>query len=650
MLDKRLTAAGLFSLLLPGIGISQTAATGTITGSILDPSAAAVPQATVRVHSEATGIDRTFVTNEAGIYAAAFLQPGAYEVSAGKAGFATVVRKDLTVEVGRTLVVDFSLAVAATQSTVAVTAQEEFADPEKTEMSQVVSSDLVTNLPIVGRRWDNFVLLTPGVTTDGALVSYHGISGLYNNNLVDGANNNQAFFSGARGGSTTPYVYSLDSIQEFQVLSNSYSAEFGQAAGGIVNAVTKSGGNLFHGDLFYYLRYPALNALDPVNRLNGINTQSIHQQQQFGGSVGGPILKDKLFFFLTYDGSRKVTPISFTSTSRFPLSCPTAVSSAQCSAANNYLSSLVTAYPRVAVQDLAFGKLDYQLNRANRFSANFDFDDFHEPNAFTAANSNGVTVSNSSVTGSGPSLTHTRFLVANWDSIFRPNLINSLRFQWGVDFEATGVNAGGPSVSIANVMAYGEPSQLPRAQFPNEHRNQVSDTLSLVQGRHQIKFGFDFNFIHEVIVNLFQGDGVYSYTGSANATFSNWVLDVFGINTGDGLAGRHYQSFTQAYDPITHVGKDDSWDNDFAGFVEDSWKLRSNMTVNLGLRYEIQTIPQPPIPNTATPLLAALTSRINTDSNNFGPRIGLAWQPSKQTVLRLGYGIFYAKTSNSMFY
>ena len=176
----------------------------------------------------------------------------------------------------------------------------------------------------MGRRWDNFVLLTPGVTTDGGLVSYRGISGLYNNNSVDGANNNQAFFSEARGRSTAPYVYSLDSIDEFQVSSSNYSAEFGQAAGGVVNAVTKSGTNQLHGDLFYYLRYPSLNALDPVNKAAGVYTQPVHQQQQFGASAGGPAVKDKLFYFFTYDGSRKVFPITYISSATFPLSCPCA--------------------------------------------------------------------------------------------------------------------------------------------------------------------------------------------------------------------------------------------------------------------------------------------------------------------------------------
>src|SRR5690348_110412 len=180
-------------------------------------------------------------------------------------------------------------------------------DTEKTEMSQVVSQTQKENLPIAGRRWEGFALLTPNVTTDGGtgLVSYRGISGLYNQSSVDGTNNSQAFFSETKGRTTLSFVYSMDSIQEFQVASSNYSAEFGQSAGGVINAVTRSGGNAVHGDLFYYLRYPTLNALDPLQKSRGIYSQPIHQQQQFGGSVSGPIIKDKLFFFLTYEGLRK---------------------------------------------------------------------------------------------------------------------------------------------------------------------------------------------------------------------------------------------------------------------------------------------------------------------------------------------------------
>jgi hypothetical protein len=620
----------------------QAAGTGTITGTVTDPAGAVVPGASVVVHNVGTAVDTSQTSNDAGIYTAPFLQPGAYEITVSKAGFTTINRKGLTLEVGRTLTIDFGLEVgAAGAQTVSVTAEAPVVDTDKTEFSQEVSQNLVTNLPLVGRRWDNLVLLTPGTTADGGLVSYRGISGLYNNNQVDGANNNQAFFSEARGRSTTPYTYSMDAIQEFQVAASTYSAEFGQAAGGIVNAVTKSGTNSIHGDVFYFLRYPSLNALDPFNKSRGIYTQPVHQQQQFGGSVGGAIIKDKLFYFLNYDGSRKVFPITYTSTSNFPLACPSVVTATQCAAANSWLSSLVAAYPRTGSGDVAFGKLDYQLNGRNRLSANFDWDNYHAPNAYNSSTS----VNNSSITTNGFLATHTRFVIAKWDSTFTSSLLNSLRFQWARDLEIAGANAPGPSVSVTNVTTYGMPNALPRPAFPDEHRIQVADTLSWSKGRHQIKAGFDYNNIHEVLVNLFQGGGIYNYTN-----FNNWIEDVYGINIGDGATGQHYSSFTQVTDPITGVGKDDFHNDDFAGFVEDSWKALPNLTLNLGMRYEIQMVPQPLKPNTSTPLNAYLTSYINTDSNNWGPRIGIAWEPLKGTVVRLGYGMFYGKTTNSTWY
>jgi hypothetical protein len=631
------SAAGIFA---------QTAGSGEISGTVTDPAGAVVPGATVLVHNTDTSADRTLTTNAAGLYSASFLQTGHYEVSAVKPGFAKAEKTGILLEVGRSLSIDFALTVQAGAQSLTITDATPVIDTEKTEVSQEVTQNLVENLPIVGRRWDNFVLLTPGVTTDGGLVSYRGISGLYNNNDVDGANNNQAFFSEARGRSTVPYVYSQDAIQEFAVSSSNYSAEFGQAAGGVVNAVTKSGTNGLHGDLFYYLRYPALNALDPVNKAAGIFTQGVHQQQQFGGSVGGPAIKDKLFYFLNYDGSRKVFPVSYTSTA-FPtpaspnLTCPALITSTQCAEANAFIRGNLGSYGRNGSNDIALGKLDYQLNSMNHLSAAFDFDDYHAPNSYNT----GTTINNSSLSANGPVVTHDRIFVGNWDSTLSSSLVNNLRFQWGLDNEIIGANGTGPSVSVTNTTGYGLPNALPRPAFPDEHRLQFADTLSWVKGKHQIKLGYDFNFIHEVLVNLFEGGGVYSYT-----SFNNWVEDVFGVNVGDGHTGQHYSSFAQVTDPITHVGKDDFYDNDYAGFIEDSWKVRSNLTFNLGVRYEIQHIPQPPIPNTSTPLTTEYTSKINTDSNNFGPRIGIAWEPVKGTVVRGGYGMFYAKTSNSTWY
>ncbi len=635
-------------VLSAGYALAQNTGAGTITGTLTDPNGGVVPAAAIAVRNTGTNTTKALATNADGIYVAPFLTPGTYEITASKAGFAKVVRTDLTLQVGQTLTIDLALPLQTTTETVTVTGQPSVVDTEKTEMSQVVSQTAKENLPLAGRRWENFALLTPNATTDGStgLVSYRGISALYNSSAIDGTNNNQAFFSESKGRSSTglPYVYSMDSIQEFQVTSSNYSAELGQAAGGVINAVTKSGTNALHGDLFYYLRYPTWNALDPVNKSKGIYSQPVHQQQQFGGSVGGPIIKDKLFYFLTYDGSRKVAPITYTSSATFPLACPAAVAATLCASANNFFKSQLTTYPKNVYNDVAFGKLDYLANAKNHVNASFNFDNFHSPNAYGTSTTN----PNSSVTQSGAAVSHERIFVASWDSTISPTMINTFRFQWSRDLEIFGANGSAPGVTITNVIAYGLPNALPRPAFPDEHRLQFADVLSKNVGHHTFKAGLDFNAIHEVLINLFNGGGVYTYSGGS--AFANWVADATGTNLGDGLTGRHFTLFTQVTDPVTGVGKDDFYDKDFGAFVEDSWKVRPNLTLNLGVRYDIQLIPQPPKPNTATPLTTLYSSTINIDKNNFAPRFGLAWSIGKGNVLRAGYGIFYGQTSNSTYY
>ena len=631
---------------------AQTAGAGTISGTVTDDSKAAISAATVRILNTDTGVERQVTTTDSGDFRADYLQPGHYEVIVSRDGFATLDRKNLTLMVGQVLGLDLVLPVQSVQSTVEVSAAPPVLDTEKTEASQDVSEKLVSNLPVNGRRYDNFVLLTPNVAPDGntGLISYRGVSGLYNTNLVDGANNNQAFFSEARGRSIgAPYVYSQDSIKEFQTETSAYSAEFGQAAGGQINAITKSGTNALHGDLFYYLRYPALNALDPVGKTQGIFTQPVHQQQQFGGSVGGPFIKDKLFYFFTYDGFRKVNPILYTSTlaastlaSYATTNCPAGVSAQQCQTAVNYLLGLRGSYARNIKQDIFFPRLDWQVNQNNHLSANFNWMNFHEPNGYNTS----PTASNSSVTTNGTADFHTRIAIVNWDSVLSSRTVNLVRFQWSRDLETNGTNAPGPNVSISGITSYGETNALPRPAFPDEHRWQVGDTLSTMLGKHTLKAGVDLNFIHEVLINLFQGNGNYTYSaGSPASSFANWVQDVYGLN-----GAKHYTSFTQVNDPITHQGKDDFWNKDLAAFAQDTWKLTPTFLLNAGIRYDVQLVPQPPRPNTSSDLANHYTSTINIDYHMIQPRFGFSWQFTPTSVLRGGYGLIYGLTSNSTYY
>lgn len=691
-------------------GSAQTG-TGTIAGTVSDPQGLAMVNVTVVVLDVDTGQQTTSPTNSAGLYSAPSLQPGDYEVTATKSGFETVVDKGIVLHVGEIVTVDIQMPIQAQQGNVTVTEQAPVLDTEKTEQSQTVSQALVAGLPINGRRWEDFVLLTPAVTTDGTsgLSSFRGISGLYNGNLVDGANNMQAFFSEARGRAIiVAYVYSADSVREFQVNNSNYSAEFGQAAGGVVNAVTRSGTNDLHGDLFYNLRYPSLNALDPAAKASFIGngqtpTQTVHQQQQFGGSFGAPLIKNKLFIFGTYDGFRKVNPILYFTTagtiSNF--ACPTQATATECSAAQTYITTdLLGAFPRDLKQNVGLGKLDYQVTTNNHLSGVFNLQDWDEPDGYNTS----ATVSNAGVTVNGFGATHERFAIGTWTSTIGSNKVNDVRFQWGRDYEYDKANASGPFVSLSSIVTYGETSALPRPAFPDEHRYQISDDFTIQEGTHSFKMGVDANFIHELLVNLFQGDGSYSYSSSdatlpasVGATclsstvqkeFCGWIADLFNINLGDtysvttgdsastgtfcvptvplpaaptaatcwSMTGRHYGSFTQVVDPITHVGADDFYDDDYGAYLQDTWKVRGNLTLNLGLRYDIQRVPPPPNPNNSTnnpnttPLLTLYTSTLNLDKNNIAPRIGVAWQINSKTVLRAGYGIFYGKTSNSTYY
>lgn len=669
---------------------AQTSGNGNIVGTITDPSGAAVPNATVVVTNTDTGVSRTVTTNSDGLYTANFLQPGHYEVVAGAQSFGKIDHKNLTLTVGQVLTVDAALPTEAVSSSVEVEANVPIVDTQKTEVSQTIGSNLVANLPVSTRNWSSFVLLTPNVTQDGGsgLVSFHGISGLYNQNYVDGSNNNQMLFSEARGrASGAPYVYSIDSIKEFQAETSNYSVEFGQAAGGQVNAITKSGTNAIHGDLFYSLRYPTLNALDPLTKYTALHNQSnpaiaaflltqpTHQQQQFGGSVGGPIIKDHLFYFVTYDGFRKVGKALYTNTNYIstqpsatvappagtsasntitPTQCPSTITSAQCLAGINFLNSVTNGAPsRFAKEDLFFPRIDWHINSRNDAFVDFNFANFQSAYGYNAS----ATFTNSSPSTNGPTYYHERFLVGGLTTQIGQSSVNQIHAQWGRDLETAGAYASGPSVSMGAV-TYGMPNALPRAAEPDEHRIQFTDVFSTTKGRHTFKFGGDVNLVHEIMINLYQGGGLYSYGDSTNVlNFQDWIQDAFAGQPGDTdpYAGYHYNSFVQTVDQVNKAagtqGKDDFWMKMFDGFAEDTWKLTSNFTLTAGVRYDVQLTPQPGLVNHLfDPISSQYTSAIKNVTDRVQPRVAFSWNPFAGTVVRGGYGLFSALNQGSTYY
>ena len=613
---------------------------------------------------------------------APFLQPGHYKVDATATNFGTVSTTGINLLVGQTQTINLALAVKSTSTTVEVSANTLTLDPEKTEVSQVVDQELIESLPVAARNWSSFVLLTPAVVQDGGsgMVSFHGISGLYNQNYVDGANNNQMLFAEARGrASGAPYVYSIDSIKEFQAETSNYSVEFGQAAGGQVNAITKSGANVMHGDLFYFLRYPDLNALDPFSKYTGLHssntklanallTQPIHQQNQFGGSVGGPVIKDKLFYFFTFDGFRKVGRVLYYNTNTItttptatntggtvisPTQCPTTITSAQCLAGINFLLNQTQAAPsRYARQNLFFPRLDWHVNQKNDAFVDFNFADFDSTNGYSA----NPTYSNSSPSTNAPTSYHERFLVGGLTTTISDRSVNQIHAQWGRDLETAGANAAAPSVSMGAV-TYGMPNALPRVAEPDEHRIQFSDTFSHVMGRHTLKFGGDINAVHEIMINLYQGGGIYSYSGTNSVAFASWIADAFAGQTGntDTYAGYHYNKLVQTTDVINTAagtqGKDDFWMKMYDGFVQDTWSVSRNLTVTAGLRYDFQQTPPPTKVNTSyAPISSLYTQTIKNVANRIAPRVGFSYSPLPNTVIRGGYGLYTALNQGSTYY
>lgn len=685
------STALFFAMLVPAAGThAQSAALGGIGGEVRDTTGAIVPGAAVQLINTGTGATRTVTSNSEGHYEFQFLQPGTYEVIFGGGTFGKVDRKNIAVTVGAPITVDAALPAADVSTEITVSSEAPLIDTEKVEESQVVDQAIVSNVPVNSRRFESFVLLTPNVVPDGntGLIGYRGISGVYNQNIVDGANNNQQFFSEARGRSIgAPYVFPVDAIREFESSSTGYSAELGGAAGGIINAITKSGGNQLHGDAYEYYRTPGWNALDPQNKYTGraqknplLLSQPVKVQHEFGVSVGGPIIRDKAFFHFTYDGYRKVTPITYlsqynisnlvnlcnggttpitetttsggkTTSTTFPTSIP-GVSPAQCSAAVSALAANEGSFGRDVKQDIFFPRIDYQFGKTH-LSAEFLWQNFHQPNGYNTS----TTVTNGGVSQNGTADFHERILVANAETALTSHSANVVHFQWGRDLETDSTNTGGPANNLNSIASYGETSALPRGKFPDEHKWQFSDVYSYTLGRHSLKVGADLFLVHEQIANLFGGDGSFTYNNSfAEANFANWIQDQLNINPTANLGGaasgvsRHYASFSQTVDQLTGVGADDFWNENADVFVEDQWKATPKLLIQAGLRYDLEAEPEPDIPNLANPVAYNATSQVNPDLHMIQPRLGFNYNPMEGTVVRGGAGMFYGQIGNSSYY
>lgn len=626
------------------LAFAQGGNQGTIAGIVTDQSGAAVLGAQVTATHTATGTAFTASSKDDGFFEFSLLPVGLYDLSVQKQGFTTLTEKGVKLTIGAKLSLRLTLKVTATSETVFVNGEAPVVETTRTQVSTTVDEQAVANLPTNGRNFIDFVLLTPGVNRDvrGGDLSFAGQRGTLNSLTVDGTDNNNTFFGqtlGRTGSGRAPYQFSLDAVQEFQVNSNGYTAEFGRAGGAVINVVTKSGTNAFHGSAFEFFRDRALNANDPIYDLQlaaavsagrALPIKPGYHFNQFGGTIGGPIVKNRTFFFFNYDGQRNNTgnPILLT--------LPTPVNPFQ-AAAVNYLAQRSNNYNRTFNQDVYLGKVDYNINSSNQLSGRYNAQRFKGQ----AQENSGTT---SAFEHTGASNVNTDTAGIQETATLTPNLLNVARFSYQRDNEPGLANSNNPEANVRNagqtLLFVGRNSFSPRET--TIHRQQYGDTLSWIRGRHTLKFGGD--ILRDGILNFFPGNFSGAYTFNSLDDFGRSLLGAPVTAAGNSLIEAYPGPNTTG--ATTHP---DLWQ--YAGFVQDDWRMTRQLTLNLGVRYDVELAAQPTVQNPNAFAQGLDTSKIPNDTNNIAPRLGFAWQPiaQKQFVVRGGFGLFYGNTPSIMY-
>jgi hypothetical protein len=714
MTFRKLTRYMLFLISLASVHgrlLAQTAVDGAVGGTVKDTQGAVIPNATVLVHNDNTNAEQSVKTDSSGYFRVLHLQAGLFTVTVTAQGFGTYQSSKVSVEVGSMTDMEARMNVGSTAETVDVKDVEPAINTTSPDFASFIDQHVLDDLPVNNYRWSAYALQSPGVVESGGfgLLSFRGQSTLLNNVAVDGADNNQNFFSEERGRTTVGYSTPKVAIQEFQINTSNYSVEYGRASGGVVNAVTKSGGNSFHGEAYYLDRDSGLAAqnnfttkatqLTPGGPFVNQQFKPSDIRKQYGLGIGGPIIKDKLFFFLAADdfyhyfpavavasnptlffaapsaqlpggltcpgGAHPITAVNdsnFASDSnactlQTNLSLPTySAAAADFTSGLSGLNSMLGQGPRFASQTIFFPKIDWQINPKNHASFEVNRLRFKSP---------GGQQTNATATDGlqsfGNIFVNDTWGIAKLDSYITPNISNEVRYQYGRDFNfafnmtptpyesstllntATGyANPNGipPSVNITNGFTFGTPTFLNRPAFPDERLWQLSDTVQWTHGNHSFKFGLDYLHTYDLSENLTSIFGSYSYT-----SVTNYLTDFYlAQNAATAGQANHYNTYAQGFGPLGF----DFTTSDYAAFAQDEWKLTPRLSLTLGVRYEYEQLPSPQLPNPLVPQ----TAKFPSDKNNIAPRVGFAYDVfgTGQTVVRGGYGIFNARLINSTIY
>ena len=653
-----------FFIAMDPVGMfAQSAGFGSVSGVVLDITGSVIPGAKVVVENASKGIRRELTTSAGGDFNAPGLVPASgYEVHVTAAGFAGYDVKNVTVTVGESVTINASLTVSSAATTVDVTGEAPVIDSTQTDVAQLVTTRQIVDLPINGRRVDSFVLLTPGVTSDGAfgLLSFRGTPG-GNTILTDGIDTTNSFYD-ENAGRTRAYNISQDAVQEFQVVTADFLAEYGHASGGVVNTVTRSGSNDIHGTGYWFFRNRTLNATDIT--ANGINPPEYRHQA--GASVGGPIQKNKLFYFFNGELQRRNEPIvssnitnsvsagltdangNFLTTNKssgLPNCNAIVATPTQCANAENYFLSRVKTQliPRNSDVNLLFGKIDYRPSEKSSFSFSLNYVDFRSPNGIQTQLSltAGDAVGNNANTN-----VFDRTGRASWTYVVTPTALNELKFGFFKDrqFDPASPSLlpvfGPETLTVNGVSNVGYANGYPRLN-PSEARYQLADTFSWTWRNHNFKFGVDWDHVEDFVNRLANRYGTFTYSSNSSVNgvtvspFTAFALDFSGNTTG----GRHYSSYSQVFgNPTVDVNMPE-----IAFFLQDEWHVTPKLTITPGIRFEYAWIPQPGDPNPAFPQ----TARVPNNGINFGPRFGIAYALNEKTAIRAGFGVFQNRYTTS---
>jgi outer membrane receptor protein involved in Fe transport len=683
--------------LAQGLGNAQ------LNGTVTDPSGGAISGASITLRNPATDVSYSATSNASGYYAVANLQPGTYELKASFAGFANYTQTGIVLTVGQVATINLGMQLASQGEKVVVTSEEQVIEPTKTEISQVVGEQQIQDLPTSGRLFTDFALLTPGVATsrtslgttfteyEATQISFGGMRAFSNEITVDGAD----FVNTASGiqRSTPPQ----ESVQEFRVVNNSFGAEYGRAIGGIVNIVTKGGTNDFHGSAYEYFQNNALDSADllqkPEPGLQSLALPDTLQQNQFGGTIGGPIQKDKTFFFANYEGKRRAESPLFPPDlvnnldvideakalmGLAPEGCTLAGGLSACQAAGISDAGFLKNFLKTSNNDYGFLRVDHQFNASNRLSVRYNVEDSRNSGELVGQTLDGGGIGVPS--GGRDLFIRDQSLVGTLDSTLTPTLVNTVLVQYARRHYNFPAMTGQPDFSILNDLELGHNFGTNDRLY--ESRVEFGDSLSWVKGNHIAKFGFDGNEIWSLVNfpgfmpvrmlvpgvscladfaqfynTTFTGDDlpmspaltgtaggcavpqdngvVFTYAGievPASPTFTSGPPLV----TSSSASSLNTATWANAFPPGLFPTFGKAIDHGYWGFfAQDQWRINSKLTVNFGLRWDYES---------------GLSEFVKPDYGDWQPRIGIAWSPNSKTVFRAGFGMFDDRYNLTFFF